>query len=135
MALAGGLRLIVSQRLVPASTARASWPRPRCCREASRCGTSSARTRPTRSRACSSEARRSGIIRLDDSLADLVRAGKVTLEEAKGYAEAPDELAAIAGGQRAPALVVEAPKPAQGARELASGLLSRAGSLMGKKGP
>ena len=33
-----------------------------------------------------------GIIRLDDSLAELVRAGKVTLDEARSLAEAPDEL-------------------------------------------
>jgi twitching motility protein PilT len=34
-----------------------------------------------------------GIVRLDDSLADLVRAGKVTLDEARAFAEAPEELA------------------------------------------
>ena len=34
-----------------------------------------------------------GIIRLDDSLADLVRAGKISLDEGRIHAEAPDELA------------------------------------------
>ena len=41
-----------------------------------------------------------GIVRLDDSLADLVRAGKVTLEEARAFADAPDELAQSLAGPR-----------------------------------
>ncbi len=41
-----------------------------------------------------------GIVRLDDSLADLVRAGQVTLEEARTFAEAPEELAQTLAGAR-----------------------------------
>jgi len=37
-----------------------------------------------------------GIVRLDDSLAELVQSGKVTLEAAQTLAEAPDELASAA---------------------------------------
>jgi twitching motility protein PilT len=36
-----------------------------------------------------------GILRLDDSLAGLVRTGKTTLEIARGFAESPDELEAL----------------------------------------
>jgi twitching motility protein PilT len=44
-----------------------------------------------------------GIVRLDDSLGELVKGGKITLEEARLYAEAPDELTfAITGKRPAP---------------------------------
>jgi twitching motility protein PilT len=39
-------------------------------------------------------------VRLDDSLGELVRSGKVTLDEARSYAEAPDELTFAVTGQR-----------------------------------
>jgi twitching motility protein PilT len=41
-----------------------------------------------------------GIVRLDDSLGELVKAGKVTLDEARMYAEAPDELSFVITGKR-----------------------------------
>ncbi len=69
--------------------------------------------------------------RIDDSLADLVRAGRVTLAAALAVAEAPDELEAVLSGKRAPAPAPEPPKKAD-----AGGLLGKAGQLFGgKKGP
>ncbi|HKQ69523.1 MAG TPA: PilT/PilU family type 4a pilus ATPase [Polyangiaceae bacterium] len=103
MSLAGGLRLIVSQRLVKGvDGARvfaaaeilpgniALW---NLIRDAKTYQIPSLQQR----------GKAMGIVRLDDSLAELVRAGKVTLDEARSYAEAPDELAAVIGGQRPPA--------------------------------
>ncbi len=65
-----------------------------------------------------------GIMRLDDSLAELVRAGTVTLEAAATFAENPDELAANArrtpdvaprpNDKALPAQPAQATPPAQG---------------------
>jgi twitching motility protein PilT len=103
MGLAGGLRLIVSQRLVrgvdgsrvvaaaevlPGSIAL--W---NLIRENKTYQIPSLQQR----------GKALGIVRLDDSLAELVRAGKVTLEEARLYAEGPDELTFAITGQRPPA--------------------------------
>ena len=100
MGLAGGLRLIVSQRLVrgvdgarvhaaaevlPGSVAL--W---NLIRENKTYQIPSLQQR----------GKSLGIVRLDDSLGDLVRAGKVTLDEARNYAEAPDELSFAITGQR-----------------------------------
>lgn len=43
-----------------------------------------------------------GIVRLDDSLAELVRAGKVDRDAALAVAESPDTLTSLLGGARAP---------------------------------
>jgi twitching motility protein PilT len=82
-----------------------------------------------------------GIIRLDDSLAELVRGGKTTLEAALAVAEAPDELEAVLTGKRQPALAPDRRPPApppDAARpaspEAGKGLFERAGALFGKKG-
>ena len=100
MGLAGGLRLIVSQRLVrgvdgsrvhaaaevlPGSVAL--W---NLIRENKTYQIPSLQQR----------GKSLGIVRLDDSLGDLVRGGKVTLDEARNYAEAPDELTFAITGQR-----------------------------------
>ncbi|HEY3592792.1 MAG TPA: PilT/PilU family type 4a pilus ATPase, partial [Polyangiaceae bacterium] len=93
MTLAGGLRLIVSQRLVQSVDGSrvyaaaeilpgnmALW---NLIREAKTYQIPSLQQR----------GKSLGIIRLDDSLGELVKAGKVTLEAAQAYAEAPEELA------------------------------------------
>jgi twitching motility protein PilT len=100
MGLAGGLRLIVSQRLVrgvdgakvfaaaeilPGSIAL--W---NLIREAKTYQIPSLQQR----------GKAMGIVRLDDSLADLVRSGRVALEEARVYAESPDELTFVVTGRR-----------------------------------
>jgi twitching motility protein PilT len=100
MGLAGGLRLIVSQRLVrgvdgtrvhaaaevlPGSVAL--W---NLIRENKTYQIPSLQQR----------GKSLGIVRLDDSLIELVKAKKVTLEDARNYAEAPDELTFALTGQR-----------------------------------
>jgi twitching motility protein PilT len=92
MTLAGGLRLIVSQRLVRSADGTrvhaaaeilpgnvALW---NLIREAKTIQIPSLQQR----------GKSLGIVRLDDSLAELVKTGKVTLEAAQMFAEAPDEL-------------------------------------------
>ncbi|MEO7096306.1 MAG: twitching motility protein, partial [Polyangiales bacterium] len=75
-----------------------------------------------------------GIIRLDDSLADLVRSGKTTLETALYYAEDPDELQIKVKAGAAP-VAPGAQRPGGPAAPPAKdpGLFSRAGSLFGGK--
>ena len=100
MGLAGGLRLIVSQRLVrgvdgarvhaaaevlPGSVAL--W---NLIRENKTYQIPSLQQR----------GKSLGIVRLDDSLGELVKSGKVALEEARLHAEAPDELTFAITGQR-----------------------------------
>jgi twitching motility protein PilT len=69
-----------------------------------------------------------GIVRFDDSLAGLVRAGRTTLEIAKGYAENPDELEAVVTGKR-PNAPPEPPASPDGAKQL----LSKMGNLLNRK--
>jgi twitching motility protein PilT len=100
MALAGGLRLIVSQRLVksvdPSKVVVAAELLPgnialwNLIRDAKTYQIPSLQQR----------GKSMGIIRLDDSLGDLVRGGKVSLEEARIYAESPDELTFAVTGRR-----------------------------------
>jgi twitching motility protein PilT len=101
MTLAGGLHLVLSQRLLPAATGRgmvaavellpgsvALWS---LIRDAKTYQIPSLQQR----------GKGFGIVRLDDSLADLVRAGRVTRAAAFAIAENPDELEAVLSGKRA----------------------------------
>ncbi len=130
MTLAGGLHLIVSQRLLPATDGRmaaavellpgsiALWS---LIRDGKTYQIPSLQQR----------GKGFGIMRVDDSLADLVRAGRVTLATALSVAEAPEELEALLAGKRPPAIVPDAMKKPE-----AGGLLGKAGQLFGgKKGP
>jgi twitching motility protein PilT len=81
-----------------------------------------------------------GIVRMDDSLAELVKAGRTTLEIAREYAESPDEVAAMVQGRPAAALPgapQAAPAAAEGGAPAAPGrrpnVLGSMGALLGKK--
>jgi hypothetical protein len=85
-----------------------------------------------------------GILRLDDSLGDLVRAGKTSAEAAIRLAEAPEELAAVLAGKRgsaqAPGGAPQPPPSAPVAEGQAGqqgnlkGLINKAGAFLGKRG-
>lgn len=141
LTLAGGLKLIVGQRLVPSVDRKrvhaaaellpgtvALW---NLIREEKTFQIPSLQQR----------GRALGIVRLDDSLAELVRAGKVSAQDAMAVAESPDTLAiAIKGGAAAMAGTAgiarpgapPAPPAAEGEKK--GGLFDRAGSLFGRKG-
>ncbi len=134
--LAGGLRLIVSQRLLPrkggagmvvaAEMLPGSVPLWNLIRESKTWQIPSLQQR----------GKGAGIVRLDDSLADLVREGKTSLEDALAVAEVPEELEATLAGKKGVAappgpVPQAAPKPEPEAQK---GLLGRAGALFGKKG-
>jgi twitching motility protein PilT len=154
MTLAGGLKLIVGQRLVPSADRKrmcaavellpGSVPLWNLIREQKTFQIPSLQQR----------GRALGILRLDDALADLVRAGTVRLDDVLPYAEAPEQLQAQLGGRAAPkpmapgapgASAGAAPQgmpapqappasPAAGAQPGAKGFLDRAGGLFGRKG-
>jgi twitching motility protein PilT len=157
--LAGGLRLVVGQRLLPATDGHkmvaaaeilpGSVPLWNLIRDSKTFQIPSLQQR----------GKGTGVTRLDDALADLVRAGKTTLAAALAVAETPDELEAAVGGRRAGLPPLEAPKdrdrpsglpgqpgappPPEAPRSRPSGemppagprgLFERAGSLFGKRG-
>jgi len=100
MSLAGGLRLIISQRLIPS----ADGTRMHAAAELLP-GTPPlwAMIRDNKTFQIPSLQQRGkslGIIRLDDSLAELVRSGKTRLDIAQRFAEAPDQLEALVLGKK-----------------------------------
>jgi pilus retraction protein PilT len=132
MTLAGGLRLIVSQRLIP----NADKTRFVACAELLPGSISLwSLIRDNKTFQIPSLQQRGkgiGIIRIDDSLVDLVKAGKTTLEIAKEWAESPEELEIAVQGKRAPAAL---PKSAGAeAKDTMAGLMNKAGSLFRKGG-
>jgi twitching motility protein PilT len=84
-----------------------------------------------------------GIVRMDDSLAELVRAGKTSLETARDYADSPDQLEAVVSGRPLrpldPAALPGNPfnaaeasrEAAQAAQKLGKDVLSKAGRFFG----
>lgn len=143
MTLAGGLRLIISQRLLPTAD------RKQLCAAAELLPGSMALwslIRDNRTYQITSLQQRGkslGIIRLDDSLAELVRSGRTTVEIAREYAEAPHQFDALVAGPAAPAQP-EPPNAAEEAAEragaaakrgleLGKNVLSRAGKLFGNE--
>jgi twitching motility protein PilT len=131
MTLAGGLHLIVGQRLLPAANGRgmvaavelltgsiALW---NLIRDAKTYQIPSLQQR----------GKGVGIVRLDESLGELVREGRISRDHAFAVAENPDDLDEAIAGKAAgpPALNPNAKKPD------GSGILGKAGGLFGKRGP
>jgi twitching motility protein PilT len=132
MTLAGGLRLVVSQRLVPRADGKGMVaaaellpgmvPLWNLIRDGKTYQIPSLQQR----------GKALGIIRLDDSLADLVRTGQTTLEAARAVADAPDDLEAAVAGRRPGAAA--APVAAPGAEAPAGGRGLFGNVFGGKKG-
>jgi twitching motility protein PilT len=128
MTLAGGLRLIVSQRLLPTPDGRSMVAAAELLPGSIALWSLIRDAKTFQIPSLQQRGKGFGIIRLDDSLADLVRASKVTKEAAMAVAENPDELEAILAGKRAPAASAPDTKEARG------GLMQKAGAIFGKKG-
>jgi twitching motility protein PilT len=145
--LAGGLRLIVSQRLLPdvngqrmlaaAEVLPGMVPLWNLIRDG----------RTYQIPSLQQRGKGLGVIRLDDSLADLARAGRVTAAAAVAVAEAPEELELVLGVRRPSQTLATpdvraralspAPMKAPDARpsepQAKGGFLERAGALFGGK--
>ncbi len=145
LTLAGALRLIVSQRLVPSADHSRLHVAVDLLPGSISLYTLIRDGKTLQIPSLQQRGRASGIVRIDDSLAELVRAGTVDIAMARSFAEAPDDFDALVGRAPPPPAQVPSPPHAQGgmlprkrAPEEAAmdlgGLLSKAGSLFGKKG-
>jgi twitching motility protein PilT len=146
MTLAGGLRLIISQRLLPTADHKqlcaaaeilpGNMPLWNLIRE----------NRTYQIASLQQRGKSLGIIRLDDSLAELVRQNRTTLAIAREYAESAELLETLVNGRSQPqAAQGQAQRPAAGAEaaddnanalhkrgvELGKQVFSRAGKLFG----
>jgi twitching motility protein PilT len=160
MTLAGGLRLIVSQRLLPtadrtglcaaAEILPGNMPLWNLIRE----------NRTYQIASLQQRGKNLGIVRLDESLAQLVRSGRTTMELAKALAEQPEHFEAVVAGRSIIQRSIEPPpqpsaamratnqavKAAAGASavaaaatgkkaaDLGKSMLTRAGKLFGNEG-
>jgi twitching motility protein PilT len=133
--LAGGLRLIVSQRLLPSREGKHMAAAAEVLPGSVALWNLIRDNKTFQIPSLQQRGKSLGIVRLDDSLAELVRAGKTSLESALLIAEAPDELETVLAGKRQTIPTPEpAPRPSPDPGAAARGLLGRAGALFGKKG-
>ena len=141
MTLAGGLRLVVSQRLVPSADRKSMHAAVELLPGSSALWALIRDNKTFQIPSLQQRGKALGIIRLDDSLADLVRAGKTSLEIAREFAESPDQFEALVQGKAArPADQVvtmanldPTKEAAQAAQKFGKDMLSKAGKLFGDK--
>jgi len=131
MTLAGGLRLVVSQRLLPNKDGSGLVAAAEVLPGTIALWNLIRDNKTYQIPSLQQRGRASGIVRLDDSLAELVRDGRTTLEMAKAYAVDPEEFARKFG-EGAAASPGSAASPRQPV-EVGKDLLSRAGALWRKK--
>jgi twitching motility protein PilT len=131
MTLAGGLRLIVSQRLLPSVDGRSMVAASELLPGSIALWSLIRDSKTFQIPSLQQRGKGFGIIRLDDTLADLVRAGKTTKEAALAVAESTDELDAVLSGKRQ---ATQAPAAAAAAQLTGGGLLQKAGNLFGGAG-
>lgn len=126
MSLSVGLRMIVSQRLVPTTDRRGVVVAAELLPGSTSLGNLIRDEKTYQIPSLQQRGKSMGIIRLEDSLAQLVHEGKTTLEIAQQFAESPDEVANALRQLQQPA------PAAPGAAAEAKG--GRLGGLLGRKG-
>jgi twitching motility protein PilT len=102
MTLAGGLHLIVSQRLVPAADGRAMAAAVELLPGSVALWSLIRDAKTYQIPSLQQRGKGFGIVRIDDSLLELARSGRITNATAIASAENPDELEANLTGKRAP---------------------------------
>ena len=143
--LAGGLRLVVGQRLLPNHDRTALVAAAELLPGSLALWNLIRDSRTFQIPSLQQRGKGLGIIRLDDSLAALVNSEQTTLEAALSIAESPAELEARVLGQRSSAVPPEpAPPPLEDgvhdrittipAAPPRQGLFERAGAILGKRG-
>ncbi|RKH42881.1 PilT/PilU family type 4a pilus ATPase, partial [Corallococcus sp. AB050B] len=100
LSLSSGLRLIVSQRLMPAADGKSMVAAAEVLTGSVALGNLIRDNKTFQIPSLQQRGKSLGIIRFEDSLADLARSGKATLETVKGFAENPDEIEAMVTGRR-----------------------------------
>jgi twitching motility protein PilT len=135
MTLAGGLHLIVGQRLLPAVSGRSMVVAAELLPGSIALWSLIRESKTFQIPSLQQRGRGFGILRLDEALADLVRGGEVAPEAALAVAENADDLAATLAGKRAPAAAAPAAPTEPGPKKPdPAGLLGKAGQLFGRKG-
>jgi twitching motility protein PilT len=132
MSLSGGLRMITSQRLVPSADRKTVKAAVEILPGSAPLWALIRDNKTFQIPSLQQRGKALGIVRLDDSLAELVRSGFTTLEIAKEYADAPEQLEAVVRG--APVKAPEAPPandPSSSASKFGKDMLSKAGKLFG----
>jgi twitching motility protein PilT len=129
MTLAGGLHLIVGQRLLPAADGNGMVVANELLPGSVALWSLIRDNKTFQIPSLQQRGRGFGILRLDESLADLVRAGRTTLASAMTVADNPEELEALITGKQAAAKA-----PPEPPKKEAGGLLGKAGNLFGKRG-
>jgi twitching motility protein PilT len=129
MTLAGGLHLIVGQRLVPTADGKGMAAATELLTGGVALWSLIRDNKTFQIPSLQQRGKGLGIVRLDESLAELVRAGKVTREVALSFAESPDELDALAGAKRQPPPAPEPPRKAE-----PPAFVAKAGQIFGKRG-
>ena len=132
--LAGGLRLVVSQRLVPSADGSRMLPAVELLPGSLPLWNLIRDNKTFQIPSLQQRGKALGIVRLNDSLADRVRSGQVTAAAALAAAAAPAELDELLGGRRAPPAVAVHPAPSAELSAAPRGLFQMAGSFFGKKG-
>ena len=128
MTLAGGLHLIVGQRLLPTADGAGMVAAAELLPGSVALWSLIRDNKTFQIPSLQQRGRGFGILRLDESLAELVRAGRVTTTAALAVAESPDELEAVLAGKG------QAGKTPEVAKKEPGGLLGKAGNLFGKRG-
>ncbi len=136
MTLAGGLHLVVSQRLVPRADGSGVVAAVELLPGSIALWSLIRDSKTFQIPSLQQRGKGFGILRLDDSLFDLVKAGTITRDAALAVAEYPEELEAVLSGKKpAPGAAAAASPPAAAAKpEDKGGLLGKAGKLFGGKG-
>ena len=134
MTLAGGLHLIVGQRLVPTADGKELVAAAELLPGSISLWSMIRDGKTFQIPSLQQRGKGIGVLRLDESLADLVRAGRITAAAALAVAEHPDELEAQLAAKRAPAPAPEPPKKEGGLLKEAGGMLGKAGQIFGKRG-
>jgi twitching motility protein PilT len=111
MTLAGGLRLIVSQRLLPDAENKAMVAAAEVLPGVVQLWNMIRDNRTYQIPSLQQRGKELGVVRLDDSLRELVRSSKVTAAAAVAVADAPDELEASLGVRGNTAAPLGAPPP------------------------
>ena len=130
MTLAGGLHLIVGQRLLPSADGASMVAAAELLPGSVALWSMIRDNKTFQIPSLQQRGRGIGIWRLDESLADLIRAGRITLAAAKAVADNPDELEAAIAAKDAAARPPPPPEP----KKDAGGLLGKAGQIFGKRG-
>jgi twitching motility protein PilT len=134
MTLAGGLHLIVGQRLVPTADGKDMVVAAELLPGSVSLWSLIRDGKTFQIPSLQQRGKGFGVLRLDESLADLVKAGRITAAAALAVAEHPDELDALLSAKRAPPPAPEPPKKDGGLLKEAGGMLGKAGQIFGKRG-